>query len=182
MVWVENLIKGNRVSIEDVIKSMISIETGLCQSGNHDAPPWSTRHYVSTFTGNTNTQIQIIISHIPLKWISVLYCKSECVFIQGFVGLHVWAKLNSKLLKALSHPFGISLHFVYIDHERRGTQGWKRFSLHTGSAAWHTHAHNNNNNNSSSAITFLGFNPQWRYTYKYAWTKWYNGNIHTQLT
>lgn len=57
----ENLIKGNRICIEDVIKSMVGIETGLCKCGNHDAPPRSPRHYVSTLTGHeTNAQTQTL--------------------------------------------------------------------------------------------------------------------------
>lgn len=47
--WV-NLIKGKRVSIQDVIKSVVGIEAGLSKAGNHDASPRSTRHYVSTLT------------------------------------------------------------------------------------------------------------------------------------
>lgn len=43
-----HLVKGQRVGVEDVIKSMVGIESGLCQSGNHDASPRPACHYVCT--------------------------------------------------------------------------------------------------------------------------------------
>lgn len=49
----EDLVKRKRVSIEDVIKTMVSVETGFSKCGNHDASPGSTCHYVSTLTKKT---------------------------------------------------------------------------------------------------------------------------------
>lgn len=46
-----------------------------------------------------------------------------CVFLQGFVGLHVRPKLDTQLLISLSHLLDISLHFVQVHHQSRGIQG-----------------------------------------------------------
>lgn len=45
--------------------------------------------------------------------------------IQGFVSLHVWAKLDPHFLAAFDHSLSVSLHFVQIHNQGWGTQSWE---------------------------------------------------------
>lgn len=82
-----HLVKGKRVCIEDVIKSMVGIESGLRQSGNHDASPQPACHYVRTLARHEQRNTHWPPSNTTEHHDAL--CYSVCSFLHSFMGLHM---------------------------------------------------------------------------------------------
>lgn len=56
-----HLVEGKAVRIQDVVKSIVGIKTGLSKCGNHDASPRTTSHNVCTLATHRHTQTHTLL-------------------------------------------------------------------------------------------------------------------------
>lgn len=102
-----HLVKGKAVCIEDVVKSVVGIKTGLGKRGNHDASPRTTSHYVCTLTTDTHTNTHL--TGCP-SIMTMMLCVRVC--LQSYRVLWVFI-CGRSLTPSLSHRSIILWAFLF---------------------------------------------------------------------